>query len=115
VQNLYVLRNGWVTPSPQLVDRALTSISMRAILTLLKVSGINDLWRLYLSTRDDEVDFHYIAIPADYVPSTTEQFNQAEMIREFDYGRKMALDGIQWRTTPPGYAAPHGTVVPAAN
>jgi hypothetical protein len=105
-QHLYVIRNGWVTPSPQPVQRALPSISMRAILSMLKVSGINDLWRLYLSTRDDDVQFHYVAIPADYVPSTTEQFNQAEMIREFDMGHKMALDGIPWRDAPPGYAAP---------
>jgi len=106
VQHLYVIRNGWVTPNPEPVQRALTSISMRAILTMLKVSGINDLWRLYLSTRDDDVQFHYVAIPADYVPSTTEQFNQKEMIREFDYGRDLALRGIPWKSAPPGYAAP---------
>lgn len=106
VQHLYVIRNGWVTPTPQPVQRALPSISMRAILTMLKVSGINDLWRLYLSTRDDDVQFHYVAIPAVYVPSTAEQFNQAEMIREFDFGHGLALRGIPWKSSPPGYAAP---------
>jgi hypothetical protein len=105
-QNLYVIRNGWVSPTPQPVQRRLTSISMRAILSMLKVSGINDLWRLYFSTRDDDVHFHYIAIPADYVPSTTQQFDQAEMNREFKFGRDMALRGISWQSTPPGYAAP---------
>ncbi len=109
-QHLYVIRNGWVSPSPQPVQRALPSISMRAILSMLKVSGINDLWRLYLTTKDDDVQFHYVAIPADYVPSTIEQFNEAEMNREFDYGRKLALDGIPWRNAPPGYAAPQGHV-----
>lgn len=106
VQHLYVLRNGWVTPTNQPVERTLTSISMRAILTMLKVSGINDLWRLYLSTRDDDVHFHYVAIPAEYVPSTTQQFNQEEMIREYEYGRKLAAKGIVWQSAPPGYAAP---------
>jgi hypothetical protein len=105
-QHLYVIRNGWVSPTPQPVQRALPSISMRAILSMLKVSGINDLWRLYLSTRDDDVQFHYVAIPADYVPSTIEQFNREEMNREFNYGREMALKGIPWRNAPPGYAAP---------
>lgn len=105
-QNLYVIRNGWVSPTPQPIQRGLASISMRAILSMLKVSGINDLWRLYLSTKDDDVHFHYIAIPADYVPSTTEQFDQAEMNREFKFGRDMALRGISWQSTPPGYAAP---------
>ena len=109
-QNLYVIRNGWLTSSFEPVDRALTSITMRAIHSMLKVSGINDLWRLYLGARDDEVAFHYIAIPASYVPSTTEQFNQAEMNREYEFGRQLALDGIQWQTTPPGYAAPQSQV-----
>ena len=30
----------------------------------------------------------------------------AQMNREFDMGRKMALGGIPWINTPPGYAAP---------
>jgi len=105
-QNLYVLRNGWVTPTFQPVQRGLTSIAGRAVLSMFKVSGINDLWRLYLSTRDDNVNFHYIAIPAEYVPQTSQQFDKAEMNREYDYGRKMALEGIKWISTPPGYAAP---------
>ncbi|HEY1385365.1 MAG TPA: patatin-like phospholipase family protein, partial [Dongiaceae bacterium] len=106
-QNLYVLRNGWVTPTFQPVQRGVTNIASRAILSMFKVSGINDLWRLYLSSRDDNVTFRYTAIPADYVPSTTEQFDKAEMNREYDYGRNMALSGIQWFDSPPGYAAPN--------
>ena len=105
-QNLYVLRNGWVTPTFQQVDRNLMSIAQRSILSMFKVSGINDLWRLYLGAKDDKVSFHYTAIPADYVPSTPDQFNKEEMNREYDYGRKIALDGIKWLTVPPGYAAP---------
>jgi hypothetical protein len=69
-----------------------------------------DLWRLYIATRGDDVQFHYIAIPADYVPSTIDQFNQVEMNRVFDYGREMAVKGIPWRTAPPGYAAPQSDI-----
>lgn len=105
-QNLYVLRNGWVTPTFQQVDRNVMSIAQRSILSMFKVSGINDLWRLYLGAKDDDVAFHYTAIPAEYVPSTTEQFDKNEMNREYDYGRKIALDGIKWLAVPPGYAAP---------
>jgi hypothetical protein len=110
-QNLYALRNGWVTPTFQPVQRGVTNIASRAILSMFKVSGINDLWRLYLSSRDDGVAFHYTAIPADYVPSTTRQFDKVEMNREYDYGRNMALKGVQWFTTPPGYAAPENQLM----
>lgn len=110
-QNLYVLRNGWVTPTFQQVDRSLTGIAQRAVLSMFKVSGINDLWRLYFSARDDNATFRYIAIPAEYVPSTTDQFDKAEMNREYDYGRAMAIGGIYWLTVPPGYAAPSSNMV----
>jgi hypothetical protein len=78
---------------------------------MFKVSGINDLWRLYFSARDDQVTFRYIAIPKEYEPSTTEQFNKAEMNREYDYGRAMAIGGINWLTVPPGYSAPSSNMV----
>jgi hypothetical protein len=110
-QNLYVLRNSWVTPTFQQVDRSLTGIAQRAVLSMFKVSGINDLWRLYFSARDDNVTFRYIAIPKEYVPSTTQQFDKAEMNREYDYGRAMAIGGIYWLTVPPGYAAPTSKLV----
>ena len=105
-QNLYIIRNGWVTPAFQQVERNLPSIAGRAILSMFKVSGINDLWRRYIAARDDQVAYRYIAIPGDYVPKTAEQFNEAEMNREFAFGQQMALDGIPWMTSPPGYAAP---------
>ena len=110
-QNLYVLRNGWVTPSFQQVNRSLTGIAQRAVLSMFKVSGINDLWRLYFAARDDNVTFRYIAITKEYVPSTAQQFDKAEMNREYDYGRAMAIGGIYWLTVPPGYAAPSSNMV----
>jgi hypothetical protein len=60
--------------------------------------------------RDDDVQFHYVAIPADYVPSTIEQFNQVEMNRMFDFGYEKAMKGIPWRTVPPDYAAPQSDI-----
>ncbi|WP_374374048.1 patatin-like phospholipase family protein [Dongia sp.] len=103
VQRLYVIRNGRVTPEPRAVDRSLGSITMRAIGTMLKMSGVNDLYRLYLSSLHDNVEFRFIAIPPEFETKTSEQFVEEEMIRQYDFGREMALSGIPWRTTPPGY------------
>lgn len=104
VQRLYVIRNGRVTPEPRAVDRSLGSITMRAIGTMLKMSGVNDLYRLYLSSLHDNIEFRFIAIPPEFETKTSEQFVEEEMIRQYDFGREMALSGIPWRTTPPGYA-----------
>jgi len=103
-QRLYVIRNGRVTPDPKQVERGLPSIAIRAIGSMFKVSGINDLWRLYLATIHDQIEFRFISIPLDYKSTTEEQFNEAEMIRQYEYGEQMALKGIPWRSTPPGYA-----------
>jgi hypothetical protein len=103
IQRLYVLRNGRVTPEQKQVQRGLTSITGRAIGSMLKVSGINDLYRLYLSCLHDNVEFRFVAIPRDYKATTAEQFNQAEMIQEYGYGHDLALKGIPWLSLPPGY------------
>lgn len=103
VQRLYVIRNGSTTPNRKVVNRGLGSIASRAIATLLKVSGINDLWRLYLATQHNNIEFRYVSLPADYVRSTEEEFNEAEMNRQYDLGYEMGKTGIPWMTLPPGF------------
>ena len=49
----------------------------RAVGTLLKVSGINDMYRLYLQSIHDNLEFRFIAIPKDYQATTDEQFNDS--------------------------------------
>ncbi|HJR21975.1 MAG TPA: patatin-like phospholipase family protein [Dongiaceae bacterium] len=102
-QDLFIIRNGSTTPARKQIPRGVRSISERAIMTLLKVSGINDLYRLFLSTEHDNVDFYFVALPADYVRSTDEEFNEAEMNRQFDLGYQLAARGVPWRRLPPGY------------
>jgi hypothetical protein len=103
IQSLYVIRNGSTTPRRKQIPRGLRSISERAIGTMLKVSGINDLYRLFLSTEHDGVGFYYIALPVDYVRSTDEEFNEAEMNRQYQLGYSLGVDHIPWRRLPPGY------------
>jgi hypothetical protein len=102
-QDLFIIRNGSTTPARKQVPRGVRSISERAIMTLLKVSGINDLYRLFLSTEHDDVDFYFVALPVDYVRSTDEEFNEAEMNRQFALGYQLAAAGVPWRRLPPGY------------
>jgi hypothetical protein len=104
VHRLYVIRNGRLDPQPRTVERSLGSISGYAIDSLLKTSGINDLYRLYLGDAAGELELHYIAIPPDYKPSTLEEFDQKEMGLQYELGYKMAVDGIPWRRLPPGYS-----------
>ena len=103
VQSLYVIRNGSTAPSRKQITRGLGSISGRAIATMLKVSGINDLYRLFLSTEHDDVDFYYVALPDDYIRTTDQEFDETEMNRQYRLGYQLGAEGIPWRRVPPGY------------
>ncbi len=103
VQDLHVIRNGSTSPSRKQINRGLRSISGRAIATMLKVSGINDLYRLFLSAEHDNVDFYFVSLPTDYVRTTDEEFNEAEMNRQYQLGYKLGVEGVPWRRLPPGY------------
>jgi hypothetical protein len=102
-QDLYVIRNGSTTPSQKQINRGVRSISERAIATMLKASGINDLYRIFLSTEHDKVGFYFVSLPTDYVRTTEEEFNEAEMNRQYRLGYKFGAEGIPWRRLPPGY------------
>jgi hypothetical protein len=100
---LYVIRNGRLDPQPRKVDRSLGSIAAYTIDTMLKASGVNDLYRLYLGDAAGELELRYVAIPRDYVPSSLEEFNQAEMVQQYNLGLSIGEKGIPWQRTPPGY------------
>jgi hypothetical protein len=102
-QVLYVIRNGRLDFQPRVVNRTLGSISGYAIDTMLKVSGINDLYRLYLGDIGGEFELRYVAIPRGYVASTPEEFDQKEMNLQYALGYKMGLEGIPWQRRPPLY------------
>jgi hypothetical protein len=103
IQRLHVIRNGRIDPVSAEMKRGIGSIAGRSIATLMKVSGVNDLYRLYLGQVTGELDLYYVSLPVGYVPLSTEEFNQAEMIQEYDLGYDMASKGITWQRLPPGY------------
>jgi hypothetical protein len=103
IQRLYVLRNGRIDPVSSEMKSGIGSIAGRSIATLMKVSGINDLYRLYLGQATGELELHYIAFPIGYQPLSTEEFNQPEMIKEYDLGYETAIKTIPWQSLPPGF------------
>lgn len=103
VQRLYVIRNGRVDAQPRETHRTLASISANSITTMLKISGMNDLYRLYVGQLTGELEFYYIAFPIGYVPISPEEFNKEEMNKEFDLGYKLGSEGVPWERLPPGY------------
>jgi hypothetical protein len=103
VQRLYVIRNGRIDAQSRETKRSLGSISGNSITTMLKVSGINDLYRLYVGQLTSELEFYYVAFPVGYMPISVEEFNKEEMNKEYDLGYKYGTEGIPWQRYPPGY------------
>ena len=103
IQRLYVIRNGRIHPQTRETDRSLLSISTNSVTTMFKVSGINDLYRLYVGQLTGELEFYYVAFPRDYVPVSVEEFDKEEMNQEYNLGYKLASEGVPWQRLPPGY------------
>jgi len=101
-RRLYVIRNGKVTPEWDTVDEKVLPVAQRSILTLTKNQGIGDIYRIYLMTRRDGIDFNLATIPASFTEKAPEPFDQDYMRKLYQVGYALGRDGYPWMKTPPG-------------
>jgi predicted acylesterase/phospholipase RssA len=104
-RRLYVLRNGKVTPEWDTVTEKVLPVAQRSILTLTKNQGIGDIYRIYLMTRRDGIDFNLATIPASFTDKSPEPFDQNYMQKLYQVGFALGRDGYSWEKVPPGLAA----------
>jgi predicted patatin/cPLA2 family phospholipase len=108
---IYVIRNARLDPEWASVKRRTLPIAGRAISSLMQTQGIGDLYRIYVTTRDDGVDFNLAYVPSTFDTPHTKQFDTAYMRSLYQTGYDLAAAGYQWRKAPPGY---HEPIVSAA-
>ena len=101
---LYIIRNGTLSPEPTHIDPKISSIAPRTISTLVKSSSINDLFRLFAFAKRDKLEFNYMAIPDNYEFRGEGLFDSDEMNRLFQLGYKMGKSDQSWINTPPGFS-----------
>jgi hypothetical protein len=98
----YLIRNAREGADWANVQRRTLSVGGRAISTMLRASGANDLARIYFVTQRDEVDYNLAYIERDFTtPHPTANFDPAYMNALFDYGYQKARRGYPWQKTPP--------------
>jgi hypothetical protein len=97
----YVIRNARLDPNWADVRRALMGIAGRAISTMIAASGMNDVLRIYATTRRDDIDFNLAYIGPDFDKVLPEPFDQGYMRALFDYGFARARRGYDWSKAPP--------------
>jgi hypothetical protein len=100
----YVIRNGRLGVPWKQVERETLAIAGRAVSTLTASSGVDDLYRIYATTRRDGVDFQVAWIEDDFTVAYVGPFNQAYMNSLFNYGYEKGRTGSPWHKVPPGFA-----------
>jgi hypothetical protein len=98
----YIVRNARLNPDWASVERNTMSIASRAISSLIHTQGIGDLYRIFLVTRQDGVDYNLAFIGPDFDLEYKEQFDPVYMGKLFDYGYRLARPGYPWVKHPPG-------------
>lgn len=102
-RHVYVVRNSKVNPEYKPLEPGFFSLSKRSIETLTKYQGIGDLYRLYVGTQRDGIDFNLAYIPPSFKEKSTELFDPVYMGKLFDTGYAIGNQPtLPWIKKPPG-------------
>lgn len=102
-RRVYIIRNSRLDPDWAETQRRTLTIAQRAISSLIQTQGIGDLYRSYLNTQRDGVDFNLAYIPSTFRVESREAFDPAYMSQLFQVGYDLARKGYPWEKTPPMY------------
>jgi predicted acylesterase/phospholipase RssA len=100
---LFLIRNARLTSEWKAVEPKVSRIAIRSVGTLVRTQGTGDLYRLYLRTLRDGLDYNLAYIPEDFTMKSKELFDPEYMSQLFDLGYRMAEGGYPWKKGPPRY------------
>jgi hypothetical protein len=101
----YLILNARENPEWTATEPRTLSIAGRAISTMIKYSGTNDILRIYNTTRRDGVDYNLAYIGDDFtMPHPAGDFDKVYMNAEYDYAYQQARHGYPWKKVPPQIA-----------
>ena len=98
--NVYVIMNGKLTPSFDIIDGKTTSIVGRAVSTMTQTHSRATLQSTYEFTRRNGMGFHLTSIPSDVKDGGTIAFDTDEMRRLYAYGVERGASKTVWSKTP---------------
>lgn len=99
----YIIRNARLDPDWASTERQTMSIAGRAISTLIQSQGIGDLYRMYLETQRDGVDYNLAFIGPEFDTPGGGNFDPVYMGALFDYGYALGSGGYSWHKKPPSF------------
>ena len=104
--NVYLIRNSRLKPHWETTKPRVLPIAMRTMTSLIRTQGIGDMFRVYLSSQRDGMNFHVIHIPGSFTRRPKEQFDRDYMRKLFDVGRQLGRSKTPWHREPPAFSAP---------
>lgn len=99
----WIIRNGRTQELNEEVKRGLVQIAARSISTMITSNAIGDIYRLYLVTQRDRVDFNLAYISSRFTVPYEKPFEPAYMNALFEFGRNEMRTNQPWLKRPPGY------------
>jgi hypothetical protein len=112
-RRVYIVRNARLDPDWADVERRTFSIAGRAISSLIHSQGIGDLYRLYLTSQRDGIDYNLAFIGPEFDFEHDDDFDQKFMRALYHYGHDLGRQGYSWRKAPPGFEGVELTPEPA--
>ncbi|MDO8536548.1 MAG: patatin-like phospholipase family protein [Candidatus Omnitrophota bacterium] len=99
---LYIVRNGYMTPTYKKIKNNLSSLAQRAFEMVTDSEGVGDAYRIYVFAGRTNSDYNLAYIPPDFTQDNKEMFDPKDMRRLFDRGYQDAIGGYKWHKAPPG-------------
>jgi predicted acylesterase/phospholipase RssA len=100
---VFVIRNSFIGPDYNGINRRLMPIANRSIDTLIRTQGIGDLYQIWVLCERDGNDFNLAYIPAEFTEEPSEGFDPVYMGKLYELGYQMARKGYPWIKAPPGF------------
>jgi predicted acylesterase/phospholipase RssA len=103
IPKVYVIRNSFLEPDYQGINRSMLPIASRSIDALIRTQGIGDIYQIYALCERDGNDFNLAYIPAEFTEKPSEGFDPVYMGKLYELGYQMASKGYPWDKAPPGF------------
>jgi hypothetical protein len=98
---VYIIRNSRLDPTYVQVQNKLLPILGRSIDSLVQTQGIGDIYRIYLQTCRDGLNFNLAYIPSDFTEQSEGHFDAEYKKKLFDMAFDRAKSGYSWEKVPP--------------
>ena len=99
----YIIKNGFSRGKWESVERKTIPIAMRTIQAFFGTVSSGDVYRLYLETARDGIDYRLAFIPETFEMEHDEPFDPKYMKMLFNLGYEMAKDGYEWEVSAPDF------------